>query len=161
MLTRDELNSIYERFDRSNAHYIIGYYEHGRVYMAFTVGWHYNRLATLQRSSSSTGNGSSSLRMPRQTADIVRAIKTHAVKTIDLMSVEELDAMADSISTKQHNLGKGYEKAVTEFFGQEWKSDTVPWWAGPDIVINGTGWQIKYARCSFCNEGQMKRQGWA
>lgn len=161
MLTLNELNDIYERYDKSNTHYIIGYYERGRVYMAFTVGWHYNRLATLQRSSASTGNGTSSLRMPRQTTDIVRAIKAHAVKTIDLMSVEELDAVTDSISTKQHNLGKGYEKAVTEFFGQEWKSDTVPWWAGSDIVIDGIGWQIKYARCSFCNEGQMKRQGWA
>ena len=161
MLTLKELNDIYERHDNSNTHYIIGYYERGRVYVAFTVGWHYNRLATLQRSSSSTGNGTSSLRMPRQTADIVRAIKSHAIKTVDLMSTEELDAVTNSISTKQHNLGKGFEKAVTEYFGQEWKPDTVPWWAGSDIVIDGTGWQIKYARCSFCNEGQMKRQGWA
>lgn len=161
MLTLKELNDLYERHDKSNAHYIIGYYERGRVYMAFTVGWHYNRLATLQHSSASTGNSTSALRMPHQTADIVRAIKRHAVKTMDLMSVDELDAVTNSISTKQHNLGKGYEKAVTEFFGQEWKSDTVPWWAGPDIVINGIGWQIKYARCSFCNEGQMRRQGWA
>ena len=53
------------------------------------------------------------------------------------------------------NYGKAFEKLITEYFGQVWEDDHIPFWEAGDIELNGQAYQIKYDRCNFCNEKQM------
>ena len=41
---------------------------------------------------------------------------------------------------------------VTEYFGQIWEKDNVPFTKGGDIEVNGIAYQIKFQAATFCNE---------
>ena len=41
---------------------------------------------------------------------------------------------------------------VTEHFGQTWEKDNVPFTKDGDITVNGTAYQIKFQKATFCNE---------
>ena len=55
----------------------------------------------------------------------------------------------------KYNRGEVFEKMVTEFFGQEWTKDNVPFTQAGDIEVNGRPYQIKYERATFCNEKSL------
>lgn len=44
---------------------------------------------------------------------------------------------------KNYNQGEFFEKLVTEWNGEKWKKDNVPYTVAGDVVINGTSYQIK------------------
>lgn len=62
-------------------------------------------------------------------------------------------------ANSKYNKGEVFEKMVTEYFGQEWHKDNVPFTDDGDITVDGIAWQIKYENATFINEKQMVRMG--
>lgn len=58
----------------------------------------------------------------------------------------------DMVKESKYNKGEIAEKIVTEFFGQKWEKDSVPFTQAGDIEVDGVAYQIKYENATFTNE---------
>ena len=63
----------------------------------------------------------------------------------------------DILVGEKYNKGENFEKAITEYFGQEWKKDTIPFYVQGDININGKEVQIKLDNATLTNSKQIKK----
>ena len=63
----------------------------------------------------------------------------------------------DMVKESKYNKGEIFEKLVTEFFGQEWEKDSVPFTEAGDIEVDGVAYQIKYESATFTNEKTLAR----
>ena len=151
-MTDEKIRQQYDKNEYCNGHYIIGVYESGHVIAYVTEGLHLGQLATVDRCSSSKGHGATCLKY-RQSASRTRAIQEHAVSVFELCTVDTLEQVAKQVS-KRANRGLAFEKLVTEWFKQVWHHDHLEWWLGPDIVIDGQPYQIKFDKAQLCHEGQ-------
>ena len=61
----------------------------------------------------------------------------------------------EQVASTKYNKGEIFEKMVTEFFGQEWEKDNVPFTEDGDITVNGIAYQIKFQKATFCNENSI------
>ena len=67
-------------------------------------------------------------------------------------------ARAISINVENPNDGDAFESLLFEKYGQPWKySGNKPFWEGPDIEIDGVGYQIKYIGGTYINEHTLER----
>ena len=64
---------------------------------------------------------------------------------------------ADCLNAEKYNKGEIFEKLVTEYFGQVWKKDTVPFYKDGDITVNGKKIQIKLDSATLMNTKQIAR----
>ena len=55
-------------------------------------------------------------------------------------------------ASSKYNKGEIFEKLVTEYFGQVWHKDSVPFTQCGDINVDGVEYQIKYQNASFIDE---------
>jgi hypothetical protein len=58
---------------------------------------------------------------------------------------------------KPYNKGEVFEKMVTEFYGQTWVKDRIPFTDAGDIEVNGTAYQIKFEKATFTTEKTLAR----
>lgn len=56
------------------------------------------------------------------------------------------------VIASKYNKGEIFEKLVTEYFGQVWTKDAVPFTEDGDITVDGIAYQIKFQKATFCNE---------
>ena len=54
-----------------------------------------------------------------------------------------------------YNKGEVFEKLVTEYAGQKWEKDNIPFTMAGDIEWNGTAYQIKFEKATFTNEKSL------
>lgn len=71
----------------------------------------------------------------------------------ELCSVEEFEEM---VKSSRYNAGEIFEKLVTEYYGQVWEKDNIPYTEAGDIEVNGIAYQIKYNRATFATEKSLK-----
>ena len=135
-----------------HGNYIIGIYYNNKVIVYVCHGLNLGALATVDRTSKAKGGCAASLKY-RQAAARTQVIKEHAVDVFELCSLDTLNRVAHEVS-KRPNRGVAFEKLVTEHYGQTWERDHLEWWNGPDIVVNGEPFQIKYDKATLCHEGQ-------
>ena len=64
---------------------------------------------------------------------------------------------ADVLTADKYNKGENFEKVVTEYFGQEWEKDTIPFTEDGDLTVNGVAYQIKFEKATFTSERQLAR----
>ena len=64
---------------------------------------------------------------------------------------------ADCLNAEKYNKGEIFEKLVAEYFGQEWKKDTVPFYVDGDLNVNGKKIQIKLDSATLMNTKQLKK----
>lgn len=64
---------------------------------------------------------------------------------------------ADCLVAEKYNKGEIFEKLVTEYFGQTWSKDTVPFWVQGDICVDGVELQIKLDSATLMNTKQIAR----
>ena len=64
---------------------------------------------------------------------------------------------ADCLNAEKYNKGEIFEKLVTEYFGQEWKKDVVPFYVDGDLNVNGKKIQIKLDSATLMNTKQLKK----
>ena len=157
MMTDTTLKAIYKANDFTNGHYIIGTHESGTVYAHICNNFHFVDLAHADVTSAKSGNRSTCLKY-RQTSAKVLAIREHATVSFPLCSVDFLERVAKAYG-KRPNRGKAFERIITEYFGQAWEDDRLEWWLGGDIVLDGQAYQIKYDKCQFTNESQVRLNG--
>lgn len=62
-----------------------------------------------------------------------------------------------NILVGDYNKGEMFEKAITEYFGQEWEKDTIPFWVQGDIRIDNTEIQIKFDGATLLNTKQIEK----
>lgn len=63
----------------------------------------------------------------------------------------------DLTAESKYNKGEVFEKLVTEWFGQTWEKDSVPFTEDGDLTVDGIAYQIKYEQATFLTEAQMLR----
>lgn len=133
--------------DRYNAvaythHYIWGFELKGIIYMATTDSDVMPYVCKLDKASRGCGYA---LRFCPTTAQKLLLMKNAEV----LCSTAYFEAQ---YSESKYNRGEIFEKLVTEKFGQVWEKDNVPFTEDGDITVNGTAYQIKFQKATFCNE---------
>ena len=63
----------------------------------------------------------------------------------------------DILTESKYNKGEIFEKYITEYFGQTWEKDTVPFYTDGDITIDGRKVQIKLDSATLCNTKQIAK----
>lgn len=136
--------------DRYNAHaythdYIFGFIFKGNVYMAHADASVMPYVCKLDKASRGAGYA---LRFCPTTAQKLMLL----TGAILLCSAEYF---ADCVENSIYNKGEIFEKLVTEYYGQDWKKDNVPFTVDGDLTVDGTAYQIKFQSATFCNEKSL------
>lgn len=64
---------------------------------------------------------------------------------------------ANLLTEGKYNKGENFEKLVTEYYGQTWEKDTIPFWVQGDINLSGKEVQIKFDGATLINAKQIKK----
>lgn len=64
---------------------------------------------------------------------------------------------ADCLVAEKYNKGELFEKVVTEYYGQTWEKDNIPFWVQGDICVDGVELQIKLDSATLMNTKQIAR----
>lgn len=62
-----------------------------------------------------------------------------------------------NVKENKYNKGEIFEKMVTEFYGQEWVKNNVPFTKDGDLTVDGIAYQIKFEKATFTNEKTLAR----
>lgn len=131
--------------------YIFGVAVHGTVYMIKKSCNIADMEHYLTTQTASRGQG--------QTLKFVPTIaqKVELIANGEALPLCSVSYLENLVANSKYNRGQIFEKLVTEFYGQSWKADNVPFTQAGDIEIDGKPYQIKYQKASFLSEGQMLR----
>ena len=127
--------------------YIMVYNVKGTVYFTICDRYLVDRVTCLDRASRGAGY---SLRFKPNMGQKLLLMAENATV---LCSVKFFD---DMVANTCYNRGEIAEKLVTEYAGQEWEKDNIPFTMAGDIVWNGVAYQIKYEKATFTNEKALK-----
>ena len=123
--------------------YIIGFTYDGNLYMS-KVAEIMPRFLSVEQASRNQGDNLR-LRIKRQ------------YKKQLLHKGAILLGSANMLTAEKYNKGEIFEKIVTEYFGQIWEKDTVPFWVQGDIEVNGEQIQIKLDSATLMNTKQIAK----
>lgn len=128
--------------------YIMGYIKNGIVYATFADASVVDDVLILDKASHGAGY---SLRFKpnNKQRDFLMVFGS---KTIVLGSKERFE---NEFAESKYNRGEIFEKWVSEYHGQEWKKDNVPFTKSPDIVIDDVPYQVKFEKATFTNEKSL------
>lgn len=127
--------------------YIMVYRLKGTVYFTICDRHIVDRVTCLDRASRGAGYA---LRFKPNTSDKMLLMTENATPLCSEKFFDEL------VASTKYNRGEIAEKLVTEYTGQEWVKDNVPFTKAGDIEWNGVTYQIKYERATFTNEKALK-----
>lgn len=133
--------------DRYNAvaythNYIWGFTFKGNVYMAITTSEMMPFVCKLDKASRGAGYALRFCPNAEQKLALMPSAKV-------LCSEKYFNEVC---AESKYNKGEIFEKMVTEYFGQVWTKDAVPFTEAGDIEVDGVAYQIKYQKATFCNE---------
>ena len=128
--------------------YIFGINFHGNIFMVETSSDILCQVLKLDKAS--RGNGYALRFKPNN--KVRELLMTE--KATFLCSAEMFCDLCDE---SKYNKGEVFEKLVTEYYGQTWEKDSVPFTDDGDLTVDGIAYQIKYESASFINEKQMMR----
>ena len=127
--------------------YILGFTFKGAVYAVTVSAEDIANYMKLDRASRGKGY---SLRFKPTTAQKMSLLK-------DSQAICSVEFFLDTVSATIYNRGEIFEKLVTELNGQTWVKDSLPFWEGPDLEIDGIGYQLKFEGATYMTESQMYR----
>lgn len=128
--------------------YIFGFNYKGNVYMVKTTS---KLLAyVLKLDKASRGKGYSLRFKPNNTIREMLLVEGAEL----ICSVEMFKSL---VADSKYNKGEIFERLVTEWYGQEWEKDNVPFTDDGDLTVDGIAYQIKYEQATFITEAQMMR----
>lgn len=141
--------------DRYNAlafthNYIFGFTDRGVIYAVITDSSVLPYALTLDRASSKNGGGYSVRFNPNKAQK--EMLKT-AGKLIVVCSEDQFNEM---VKTSKYNKGEIFEMLMTEYFGQTWAKDNVPFTEAGDIEADGIAYQVKFQKATFCTESSLR-----
>lgn len=141
-------NSMIDRYhSMSAAHsYIWGFTFAGNVYMVTTSETLVERVCTLDRAS--RGQGYSLRFKPTKEQKLYLMAQGATILCSETY-------FNDVYASCKYNRGEVFEKMVTEYFGQTWEKDRVPFTEGGDVEVKGIAYQVKFQKATFCNEKSL------
>lgn len=128
--------------------YIVVFTFDGVVYMVIVGNDFFNNGVKLDKASRGAGY---SIRFKPNKSDKINLLAKGAKVLCSIEYFEEL------VKNSKYNKGEIIEKLVTEYYGQEWEKDNVPFTDDGDLTVNGIAYQIKFERATFINEKQIAR----
>lgn len=140
-MTKRTMINNYRKYSMADS-YIIGFVSNGMLYFT-EVKEIAPRFLNVEQASRNQGFN---LRL-RIKADYRNRL---AKKAICLGS-------ADILVADKYNKGEIFEKYITEFFGQVWTKDTVPFYKDGDITVDGRKIQIKLDSATLTNTKQLAK----
>lgn len=126
--------------------YIMVYNVKGVVYFTVCTSELVDHVVCLDKASRGQGY---SLRF-KPNAEQKRMLMAHGCKVLCSAKFFE-----EQVAESKYNRGEIAEKLVTEYVGQTWVKDNVPFTDAGDIEINGIAYQIKYEKATFTNEKSL------
>lgn len=128
--------------------YIYGFFFGGAVYMVETDASLMPYILKLDKASRGAGYS-------------LRFCPTKDQKTLLLSKGAEMlcskEYFEQAVANSKYNKGEIFEKLVTEYFGQTWEKDTVPFTEDGDVTVSGIAYQIKFEKATFTNEKTLAR----
>ena len=128
--------------------YIFGFFFNGNVYMVEATAEILPYILKLDKAS--RGQGYSIRFSPNKEQKTFLLSKGANL----ICSKEYFDTC---VATSKYNKGEIFEKMITEYFGQEWEKDNVPFTDGGDLETSGIAYQIKFEKATFTNEKTLAR----
>ena len=128
--------------------YIYGFYFQNVIYMVEANADLMPYILKLDKASRGAGY---SLRFCPTNAQKVLLLSKGAIALCSKEFFEQ------TVRESKYNKGEIFEKMVTEFYGQEWTKDNVPFTENGDLTVNGIAYQIKFEKATFTNEKTLAR----
>lgn len=153
MYRLDRIRKEYEQFTAAEG-YIIGFHKENDVY-AVQLDKIPRRYTRLQKESTSNGGG---VGLYVKITDYIDELLPKAIKvgTIDNL-IDSEGHTSKNGKTVFYNKGVMFEKMIYELNGQEFRGkDSVGFWKGGDITLNGKEIQIKYEWARICYNRTLK-----
>lgn len=150
-MKNNELKNTIQSFYNKTAYahlYIMGFRMNGNIYFVIVKAQMLDHLTKLDKASRGAGY---SLRFKPTKAQKNLMMSFGAQVLCSEKFFDELVEMS------KYNRGEVFEKLITEYFGQTWVKDNVPYTEAGDIEVNGVAYQIKFEKATFITEAQMMR----
>ena len=128
--------------------YIYGFYFQNVVYMVETTAETMPYILKLDKASRGAGYSLRFCPTKEQKAFLL-------AKGAKVLCSKEF--FETSVKKSKYNKGEIFEKMVTEFYGQGWTKDNVPFTEDGDLTTNGIAYQIKFEKATFTNEKTLAR----
>lgn len=128
--------------------YIFGFEQNGNIYL--TKATHEILPYVCKLDNASRGSGHALRFKPNREQKEVLKENGYTI----LCSKEYFEGI---VKNSKYNRGEIFEKLVTEYFGQKWEKDRVPFTEDGDITVDGIAYQIKYTAATFTNEKTLMR----
>ena len=141
-MTKQTMIKTYRQFSAADA-YILGFVFEKMLYMVM-VDEIMPRYLNVEEASRNQGEN---LRLRLKKAHRAQLMKKSPICL----------GSADCLNAEKYNKGEIFEKLVTEYFGQTWEKDTVPFWVQGDINLDGKEVQIKLDSATLMNTKQIAR----
>lgn len=143
-MTLNEMISGYNSVAYTH-NYIFGFTFSGMIYSATVSVEILPQILTLDTASRGCGKS-------------LRFCPTNKIKSLLLAiatPICSVETFVTEVENSKYNRGEIFEKFITELNGQEWVKDNIPFTKAGDIEINGTAYQIKFEKATFCNEKSL------
>jgi len=140
-MTKQTLINTYRRYSVADS-YILGFIVDHMLYM-LEVDEIMPRFLNVEEASRNQGEN---LRLRLKKAHRASLMKKNPICL----------GSADCLVADKYNKGEIFEKMVTEYYGQTWQKDNVPFYVDGDINVNGRKIQIKLDSATLMNTKQIK-----
>ena len=150
-MKNNELKNTIQSFYNKTAYahlYIMGFRMNGNIYFVIVKAQMLDHLTKLDKASRGAGY---SLRFKPTKAQKNLMMSFGAQVLCSEKFFDELVEMS------KYNRGEVFEKLITEYFGQTWVKDNIPYTEAGDIEVDGVAYQIKFEKATFITEAQMMR----
>lgn len=135
-----------------NAHaytheYMLAFTVNGNIVVAIATADMLIKVCCLDKASRGAGNA---LRFKPNMAQ--KNLLMTECETFVLCSVADMETLVESTI---YNKGEVVEKLITEYYGQTWEKDNIPFTDDGDITVDNIAYQIKFEKATFINEKGM------
>ena len=141
-MDKNTMINTYKRYSAADE-YIVGYIYAHQIYFIVTPEID-DEYLTVEKASRNQGEN---LRLR------IRSAQKKALMECNPVCL----GSEDMLSAGKYNKGENFEKLVTEYFGQVWEKDTVPFWVQGDIRLGNKEVQIKLDSATLMNTKQIDR----
>ena len=139
-MTKQTLINTYRKYSVADS-YILGFIVNHMLYM-LEVDEIMPRFLNVEEASRNQGEN---LRLRLKKAHKAQLLKKSPICL----------GSADCLIADKYNKGEIFEKMVTEYFGQTWQKDNVPFYIDGDINVDGRKIQIKLDSATLMNTKQI------
>lgn len=150
-IIKSRLTSGYKKYAFTEL-YFSGIEYNGTIFWGMTDFSALEKYLTVERASDKKDGFCIRFKPSSRRNEKLELITSHNFKA--LCSAEYFNEL---VKNSKYNRGEIFEKLVTEYFGQEWTKDNIPFNKAGDIEVNGKSYQIKFEKANFINEGQLMR----